>query len=129
MGKKLVNKGGRPTGFTKEVLDKLEYAFALGCTDKEAALYAGVTPDAIAKHGVRHPEFVKRKRLLKETPVLKAREAAVKKSTETYGNAIDFLSRIKKDEFSSRPDSESTHQTLVINLTKEQEALILGEGE
>ena len=54
-------KYGRPTIFTKELLDKLEYVFALGGTDKEACLYAGVSPAALYKYQEKNLDFVERK--------------------------------------------------------------------
>ena len=72
MGKKK-NQGGRPPVIDEEKLRKLEYAFAMGCSDKEACLYADIAPSTLYDYQLAHPAFAERKDQLKETPVLKAR--------------------------------------------------------
>ena len=105
----MANKtNGRPTIFTRELLDKLEYVFALGGTDKEACLFAAVSPAALYIYQQKNPDFVERKDLLKESPVLAARESVVKSLKRNPELALKFLERKKKDEFSLR--SELTAQ-------------------
>jgi len=41
------NKGGRPTKMTPEVIAKLEYAFAISCTDQQACIYAEISVDTL----------------------------------------------------------------------------------
>ena len=93
------NKGGRPTVMTETVLAKLEEAFALGCTDKEACLFADISPDALYKYQRANPEYIKRKEALKETPVLLARTTVVKAVKDNPTMAFQFLERKKRDEF------------------------------
>tara|TARA_B100000686_G_scaffold345438_1_gene430045 strand:- start:2775 stop:3179 length:405 start_codon:yes stop_codon:yes gene_type:complete len=97
---------GAPTKMTPDVLKKLEEAFALGCTDIEASLYAGISARTIYNYQEENPEFLQRKEALKEQPVLKARKVVV--------DALDdgdkdmsrwYLERRKKDEFSTRQES------------------------
>ena len=57
---------------TEAVLRKLEDAFALGCTDLEACLYADISKTTLYDYQKDHPEFAERKEKLKETPTLKA---------------------------------------------------------
>lgn len=68
---------GRPTIVTDAVLHKLEEAFALGCTDVEACLFAGIAPSTLYNHQERDPSFVERKATLKTNPVLKARKVVM----------------------------------------------------
>ena len=95
---------GRPTVMTKDVLDKLEEVFALGGTDEEACLYADISKQTLYDYQKLHPEFVDRKEALKETPILLARRTAIAKLSDSYVNAMDFLSRKRKKEFSIRTE-------------------------
>ena len=65
--------GGRPTKMTPDTIQKLEEAFAFGCTDLEACLYADISSSLFYDYQAKHPEFLDRKNQLKENPVLKAR--------------------------------------------------------
>lgn len=104
---------GRPPAVTKDVLNKLEEAFALGCTDLEACFYAGISDRVLYLYQEKNPEFVHRKQSLKEQPVLKARKVVV--------DAIDdgdkqtsqwYLERKKKEEFSTKTESKTDLQHL-----------------
>jgi hypothetical protein len=92
---------GRPTIVTPEILNKLEEAFALGCTDLEACLYADISKTTLYNYQLKHPEFVERKEELKETPILLARKTVIN-SLQQPQSAQWFLERKKKDEFSTR---------------------------
>lgn len=67
----------RPTVMTDAVVQKLEEAFALGCTDGEACIYAGISRRTLGYYCEDKPEFLHRKEDLKTTPVLKARKVIV----------------------------------------------------
>jgi hypothetical protein len=69
---------GRPTVFTPEVIQKLEDAFSNALPDKEACLYAGISPTSLYNYQLENPEFVERKEALKLTPNIAARRAIVK---------------------------------------------------
>lgn len=64
---------GRPTIMTPEVIQKLEEAFLMGCTDLEACLAADISKSTLYNYQEAHPEFVDRKAALKENPVYLAR--------------------------------------------------------
>lgn len=96
-------KMGRPSQMTKEALDKLEQAFCIGCSDKEACLFANVSEDALYIYQRKHPDFVKRKELLKEKPLLKARNTVVN-SLGDAENARWYLERKRKIEFATRSE-------------------------
>ena len=106
-------KNGRPTIFAQEVLDKLEYVFALGGTDKEACLYADVSPAALYKYQEKNPDFVERKEMLKEAPILAARESVIKHLKRNPELALKYLERKRKDEFSLKQEIEQTGETSV----------------
>lgn len=98
----------RPTVINKSVIDKLEQAFALGCTDLEATLLANIAPATLYNYQERHPMFLERKEQLKSSPILKARQAVIKSFSANPNLALKYLERKKKDEFSIRIDSDIT---------------------
>jgi hypothetical protein len=100
--KKGKHPGGRPEKITISILNKLEEAFLLGCTDEEACLSADISPRTLYKYQERNPEFIQRKELLKNNPVYKARKSVVESIEGDPELALKFLERKKKDEFSLR---------------------------
>lgn len=96
----------RPTKMTAKVIAKLEEAFAFGCTDLEATLYANIAPATLYNYQEKNKEFLERKVQLKETPILKARASVIKSFENNPELAMKFLERRKKDEFSLRRDFE-----------------------
>lgn len=92
----------RPTVMTPEVIAKLEEAFAWGCTDREACLWAAISEEALYLYQGKYPEFTKRKEMLKDTPILDSRFTLAKAVKKNPDLALKFLERKKKDEFSLR---------------------------
>ena len=95
-------KVGRPTKMTADTLKKLEEAFAIGASDREACFYADISLQTLYTYQQHHPEFVERKEALKERPVLLARQTVVKGITSDPKLAMDFLKSKAKDEFGTR---------------------------
>lgn len=91
---------GRKTVMIESVIGKLERAFAWGCTDKEACLYARINPDTLYSYCKSKPSFSERKSLLKETPILQARKALIEGFKKHPSLALKYLERRRKDEFS-----------------------------
>lgn len=104
MEKKTTSKVGRPTVMTKDVIAKLEQAFALDCTVSEALFYAGIKADAYYDFIKKNPEYADKFASLRNRPVLLARQTVVNKLSENYSNAMDYLSRKAKKEFSTRTE-------------------------
>jgi hypothetical protein len=96
---------GRPPKLTPLKLKQLEEAFALGCSDLEACLYADICKTTLYKYQELNPEFVNRKERLKENPVLKARTTFVG-ALDQPEYAVKYLERKKKDEFSLRTETQ-----------------------
>lgn len=94
---------GRPTAMTEIVIGKLEEAFAMGCTDKEACTFADIHPSTLYDYQKAHPEFTERKEALKERPFLLARKTIYSELTD-IDTARWFMERKRKDEFSSRQE-------------------------
>ena len=109
--------GGRPNKITTIVLNKLEEAFAMGCTDIEACLFANINPRTLYKYQEKHPKFIQRKAELKETPVLKARNTVINSLEDDTGTAKWYLERKRKDEFgpNQKTEVEITNIEDVIN--------------
>ena len=102
-----LEKRGRKTIMTPEIIDKLEQAFSMGCSDLEACLHANIGKTTLYNYQNENPEFVERKEQLKEKLVLKARtviaEALNRKDENT---AKWYLERKRKDEFGAKPENE-----------------------
>jgi len=119
--------GGRPTVMTPAVIAKLEQAFALDCTVKEALFYAGIKADAYYDFIKKNPEYTERFETLRNRPVLLARQTVVKKLSENYSNAMDYLSRKAKKEFSTRTELTGADGEAILQpeLTKEEKEKLL----
>lgn len=96
------NKGGRPTKMTPETVKKLEEAFLMGCSDLEACLYADISKQTLYTHQDKHPEFIDRKKKLKENPVMVARKSVLKGIEKDSKLAFDYLKAKKSDEFAEK---------------------------
>jgi hypothetical protein len=104
----------RPTIMTDDVIDKLEYAFSLGCSDNEACLHANISPATLYNHQEKNPEFLERKRLLKDSPIFIARQAVIRGMQKNPELALKFLERKNKKEFSLRTEVTGADGTPVI---------------
>ena len=89
----------------EEVIRKLETAWAIGCSDAEAALFAGISKASLCEFLQSHPQIAERKELLKEQPVLQARMTLFNSIKKGDGKlAIDYLARARKKEFCTRQE-------------------------
>ena len=102
-------KGGRPTVMTPETIQKLEYGFSCGLSDREACLYANIVPATLYNYCEAHPEFLERKELLKEQVKMQAKmnlansiKSGDEKASEWY------LERKAKEEFSTKTEIAGT---------------------
>ena len=95
---------GKPTIMTPEVLAKLDSAFSIGCSDREACLQAGISNDALYDYQTRNPEYSKRKESLKQRLILKARAELYKGLNNNPELALKVLERKLKKEFSLRTE-------------------------
>ena len=105
-----LQKVGRPTVMTPEVVSKLEQAWAMGCSDLEACLFADISKQTLYDYQNKNPEFIEFLNFInkfpdKESLVLKARTviaSALNKDDEN--TAKWYLERKKKAEFSTRQE-------------------------
>ena len=95
--------GGRPTLMTPDTVHKLEIAYSMDCTDPEACLIANISEATLYNYQEKNPEFVQRKRLLKETLIYKSR-TNVQTAIEDGDTEVSkwYLERKKKIEFATR---------------------------
>lgn len=116
-------KRGRPSVITPDIINKLDYAFSIGCSDNEAISYAGISSSAFYNYIDKHPEYKERKEALKLKPVLKAKKA--NNDLIESGDPVHirwFLERKKADEFSTKADV-SIDTTGSLSLESRSEAL------
>lgn len=94
----------RPSKLTEELVGKLEYAFSIGCTVSEACIYADISRDTYYAWKNENPALSDRFELLREKPVLMAREEVIKGLKGNPDLALKFLERRNKAEFSLRQE-------------------------
>lgn len=95
-------KCGRPPKIDKDCLQKLEDAFAFCYTDKEACLYAGISPTALYNYQLKHPEFVERKEALRLSPNLMAKKVLVEGIKGSIDQSRWWAKNKIGDEFSEQ---------------------------
>jgi hypothetical protein len=104
-----LEKRGRKTVMTPEIINKLEQAFSMGCSDLEACLFADIGKTTLYNYQNENPEFVERKEKLKEKLVLKARTVIAESLNKQDENTAKwYLERKAKNEFSTKVENETT---------------------
>lgn len=112
---------GRKSTMTDEKLQKLRQAFSIGCSDREACVYADVALSTLYNYQNSNPEFIEEKAGLKEKPVLLARQVVVKSlEKEDVKTAQWLLERKKRKEFATRTESEIRQVEAFDNLTDDE---------
>ena len=96
---------GRPTKMTPETINKLEYAFSLGCSDLEACFYAEISPSTLYEYQKVNVGFSDRKAMLREKMMFKARKV-IDDFLENgdINTARWYAERKRKDEFATRSE-------------------------
>ena len=120
------DKFGRPYAIDEMVLHKLEEAFSLGCSDREACIYANIAPSTLYEYQKRNPEFTERKADLKEKIVLLARQTVAKAIQNGDEKSAQWLlERKKRKEFAVRTQMELKQVEAFDDMTDEQLAEIV----
>lgn len=88
---------------TEDTIRKLEEAFSIDASVKEACYYADISTDTFYRWIKLYPKLSYKLERLREKPVLKARQTVVK-SLDQPDYAFKYLERKKKDEFSPRQE-------------------------
>ena len=84
---------------TPEVLQKLEDAFANSFSDKEACLYAGISPATLYNFQEKYPAFLERKELIRLTPNMAAKKELVKNIAGNLDQARWWAQNKMTDDF------------------------------
>lgn len=90
---------GRKEKIDEIIVQKLEYAFSIGCPTLEACSFAGISRQTYYTFVKRYPQFLDRFNDLKANPILKARESVVKAIDENPDIAFKYLERRRPKEF------------------------------
>lgn len=107
----------RPSIMKDSVVQKLEEAFALGCSDEEACVYANICKQTLYNYQDKNQEFLDRKELLKNTPVLQARKVVVESFKSNPHLAFKYLERRKSEEFRLLPPKELPQTITGVEIT------------
>jgi len=94
---------GRPPKLTETTVKKIEEGAALGCTDTEIALKAGISRTTFYEWIKNDPALADRLDELREKPFLKARQTIVD-SLDNPKDAQWYMERKKKGEFALRTE-------------------------
>lgn len=87
-----------------KIIEKLEEAARWDCSLEEMCLHAGISFDTFNRWQKRNPELGERIEKLRNSPTLMARKTVISKIPESYQNAMDYLKRKRKSEFSERSE-------------------------
>lgn len=113
------NKGGRPPVMTKDTLQKLERAFSMGLPDEQACLYADIAPQTLYNYQNKHPEFLERKKLLKQNITMHARlNIATMIQAWSAEDSWKWLERKERSEFAPKEQQtiQIANQNVLIQL-------------
>ncbi len=80
-------------------IGKLEEAFSLGSTVKEACFYAGIHPDTYYSWISKNKKFSDRFDDFRNMPILRAKVTLVNALSSDPYLALKYLERTQKDEF------------------------------
>lgn len=108
-----MSKIGRPNKIDEVILGKLESAFKIGATDREACSYAGINPDTLYEYQKKHPDFTEQKEIWKQNPIMKAKNT-IYQNLEDPRTAQWYLERKCKEEFSTQSKVELQSQGINI---------------
>lgn len=90
-------------------------AYSYGCTDSEAALYAGIGVSTLYKYQKDNPQFIEIKQELRKNPVLYARQCLLNNIKDNPTISLKILEKLAKEYKQTqevRLDSESFELTL-----------------
>lgn len=118
-------KGGRPSTVTPLTVAKLEEAFALDMTVKEACIYADISRDAYYRFVKENEDFRNRFDELKELPVMFMRKVVINDAMSNPEMAFKYLGVKKKGEFATRIENINTNNNTDIHMVDERTASLI----
>lgn len=111
-------KGQIKQKLTAETIRKLEYVFSIDGTVLEACYFAGISQDTFYRWVREFPELSEKFNILRQNPVLKARQAVVG-ALDNPEYAFKYLERKMKKEFSLRTElTGADGGSLKVDVTK-----------
>lgn len=117
------NRVGRPNKIDDVVLGKLESAFKIGATDREACYYADINPDTLYEYQKKHPDFTEQKEAWKRNPILKAKHTIYNNLGDP--NIAKWLLERRDDDYSNKIKQEVTNKTPQIVVATQADADLL----
>lgn len=96
---------GRPSTMTQDTLQKLEEAFSMGCSDMEACFYAGIAETTLYYYQQDNPDYLRKKELLKQNPLVKARNTIIS-NLHKADVAQWYLERRNRIEFGNKTETD-----------------------
>lgn len=101
---------------TPETLNKLEYAFRQGLSDRESCLYADISPQTLYNYCKEHPDYLDRKELLKEQVKMRAKENIAKAVDEGNLETSKWYTERKDKDFNPKLEhsGEITQKQFII---------------
>ncbi len=119
-----VNPVGRPKVMTPETISKLEEAFLVGATDKEACFVANISPATLYEYCKENPEYSERKEALKDMPKFLAKKNVTEAINDGDKSLSQwYLERKVKDEFAQRSEHTGKDgKDLSTGLSEEEKA-------
>ena len=101
---------GRKTKLTREVVKKLEEAFAIDATVEEACFYADISRETFYQWIKHNKALADRFEALRNRPVLTARTTVNNAIKTDPDMAMRYLERKKKGEFSPRIETDNRNR-------------------
>lgn len=125
---------GRPTVITDFVILKLQQAFMIGCTDREACIYAGIAENTFYEFCKKYPHFREQKENWKDEPILASRLNIVRAiKNGSIEDSWKYLKSKRKDEFAEKAivqnEAVITIEELEERASKEYENIIDAQAE
>ena len=101
-----INKkiGEGVTKYSIDRVNKLKEVAALDGTVEEMCFYAEISKQTYYDWMKKYPKLSDEIEALRNKPVLAARRTVVAKMVDSYSNSMDYLSRKRKTEFSTRTE-------------------------
>lgn len=106
---KATAKIGRPSSVTPKVLKLLVEAFEWGWSDNAACEYAGIKVHVLYNYQRSHPEFAKRKELLRKNPELLAKRNIAKSIESGDMRTSKWYLERRSPEFQVKQQIDVTH--------------------
>lgn len=109
--KETKKKLGRPSVFTPEMISKLESAFMIGLSDRQACLYAGIGETTLTRYCSDNEDFRARKELLKQQPHILAKMAIHRALDEEDEQTAKWFLERRDEDFKTKTRQEIDHTT------------------